>query len=68
MSGALQKNELSQKIKWACDLHATEMKVSARTRQSAAPKMINRACELFTASALYLAIVAMWVAIALRLI
>jgi hypothetical protein len=30
--------------------------------------MMKRAAELFTASALYVAIVAMWVAIALRLI
>jgi hypothetical protein len=63
-----RKNELSRKIKWACDLHVTEMKVSARTRPSAVPKMMNRAGSLFVASALYVAMFAMWVALALRLI
>lgn len=60
-----RKNELNRKIKWACELHAAEMELPSR--KSAMPKIIKRAGGLFTASVLYLAIVAMWVAIALRL-
>jgi hypothetical protein len=59
--------ELSRKIEWACDLHTAEMEISARQRQNAS-KITKRAGEFFTASALYVAIVVMWVAIALRLV
>ena len=59
---------VSREIEWACDLHAAQMQVAPQERPSAAPKMMKRAAELFTASVLYVAIVAMWVAIALRLI
>ena len=44
-----------------------EMEISARQGQNV-PKMMKRAGELFTASTLYVAIVVMWVAIALRLV
>jgi len=65
-----QRNEISHKIEWACDLHAAEMEVFVRERQSTAPKMkiMKRAGVFFTASALYVAIVVMWVAIAMRLV
>jgi hypothetical protein len=43
------------------------MEISARQRQNAS-KITKRAGEFFTASALYVAIVVMWVAIALRLV
>lgn len=63
----IQPNQLSRKIEWACDLHTAEMEISARQRQNA-PKMMKRAGAFFTASALYVAIVVMWVAIALRFV
>ena len=63
----IQPNEISHKIEWACDLHAAEMEVSVRERQSA-PKIMKRASAFFTASALYVAIVVMWVAIAIKLV
>ena len=63
----VRRNALSRKIRWACDLHATEMGDSAHERPRALPKVMKRAGELFSASALYVAMFVMWVAVALRL-
>ena len=62
------ETELSRKIEWACDLHAAEVEVLAQDleKESAARKAMDRVTGLFTSSMLYVAIVAMWAAIALR--
>lgn len=62
------ETELSNNIKWACDLHAAEVEVLAQDleKESAARKAMDRVTGLFTSSILYVAIVAMWTAIALR--
>jgi len=44
------------------------MEASFRERQSTAPNIMKRATGFFTASALYVAIVVMWVAIAIKLV
>jgi len=64
----IQQDQLSRKIEWACDLHAAEMEASFRERQSTAPNIMKRATGFFTATALYVAIVVMWVAIAIKLV
>ena len=62
------ETELSRKIEWACDLHAAEVEVLAQDleKESAARKAMDRVTGLCTSSMLYVAIVAMWAAIALR--
>ena len=64
------ETELSRKIEWACDLHAAEVEVFAQDleKESAARKAKNRVTGLFTSSMLYVALVMMWAAIALRLV
>ena len=64
----MQQSEISRKVEWACDLHAAEMEVLVRERQNTAPNVMKRAGEFLTAGALYVAIVVMWAAIALRLV
>lgn len=60
-------SKLTRKIKWACDLHVTEIDVLARDteKERGARKTMNRAAGLFTAGLLYVAIIVMWAAIAL---
>ena len=62
------ESELTRKIKWACDLHAAQVEVLAQDleKESAARKAMDRVTGLFTSSLLYVAIVTMWAAIALR--
>ena len=62
------ESELTSKIKWACDLHAAQVGVLAQDleKESAARKAMDRVTGLFTSSLLYVAIVTMWAAIALR--
>ena len=64
------ETELSRKIEWACDLHAAEVEVPAQDieKQNAARKAMDRVTGLFTSSMLYVALVVMWAAIALRYI
>jgi len=59
---------LSRKVEWACDLHAAQVEVLAHDleKESAAHRAMHRVTGLLTSSVLYVAIVAMWAAIALR--
>ena len=62
------ENKLSRKVEWACDLHAAQVEILAQDleKEGAARKAMDRVTGLFTSSMLYVAIVAMWAAIALR--
>jgi hypothetical protein len=62
------ENKLSRKVEWACDLHAAQVEILAQDleKESAARKAMDRVTGLFTSSLLYVAIVTMWAAIALR--
>jgi hypothetical protein len=62
------KTKLSRKIEWACDLHAVEVEALAQDleKESAARRAMHRMTGLLTSSVLYVTIVAMWAAIALR--
>jgi hypothetical protein len=62
------QTELSRKVEWACDLHAAQVEVLAQDieKQNATRKAVDRVTGLFTSGLLYVAIVAMWAAIALR--
>ena len=64
----VSENKLSRKVEWACDLHAAQVEVLAQDleKESAARKAMHRVTGLLTSSVLYVAIVAMWAAIALR--
>jgi hypothetical protein len=62
------KTKLTNKIEWACDLHAAAMEVSAQDagKQSTSRRFARRAIEVLTASVLYVATLVMWIAIALK--